>query len=525
MTASQIRPQVPIDIAAVEALPDWRRALAWPLSHEQRYDAVRDQMRSLISFTCELPGELRDIVLLGGQAMAHNVRALTELALALHHADSLGMQVTGARPELAYMRGETEIPGLGKSPPPLQAELGNRWARRIARTASWTPWWRLPGACLFPSAVAVSHNSLLRACARKSEERIWFRHADSWLEQIRARAGNVTPVEGLGDLSVSLAKLLATVEGLDAALQQRLGNLIASLASLALRQAAGDLAALKSYKNIPRQLWSGSGGYYPVRALSLEVLRRGGTVRRFDHGGTTGFAGEKENIAFSELAVSTEYVTATPEVARMSKAMGPERLVESFRKVEISGHEGDPAFRRTATLSRQQTGPRRRVVYVPTALIGFRQLYPPLLPDAVSLDWQLRLAKALAALPVDLVCRPHPEGHYPGDHHPLSRIAPLAGGSFEEVMAGADLFVFDYPLTSSFWECLSVDIPIVFLDMGVEKLTSTAQTLIERRCRVVPVAYDERNLPQTDPEALADAVVGGGETADPSEFRRLLAGE
>ena len=525
MTASQIRPQVPIDIAAVEALPDWRRALAWPLSHKQRYDAVRDQMRSLISFTCETSGDLRDIVLLGGHAMTHNVRALTEVALALHHADSLGMQVTGMRPELAYMRGGRENPELGESPPPLQDIPGNRWARRIARTASWTPWWRLPGACLLPTVVAVTHNSLLRDVARESGERVGFRHADSWLEQIRVRAGKVTPVEGLDDLAVSLAKLLSTVRGLDTALQQRLGDLIASLARRVMGQAARDLAALKSCKNIPQRLWSGSGGYYPVRALSLEVLHRGGTVRRFDHGGANGFTEEKEGVAFAEMAVSTEYVTATHEVGRMSKAVGPEQLVESFRKVRIYGHDGDPAFRRAATLSRRQAGLRRRVVYVPTALIGFRQLYPPLLPDAVSLDWQLRLAETLATLPVDLLCRPHPEGHHPGDCHPLSRIAPLAEGSFEEVMSIADLFIFDYPLTTTFWQCLCTDVPVVFLDMRVDELTSTARTLIERRCRVIPVTYDEHNLPQIDCEALADAVVRRSETADPSEFRRLLAGE
>jgi hypothetical protein len=370
----------------------------------------------------------------------------------------------------------------------------------------------------------VSHNSLLRDAARTSEERVGFRHADSWLEQIRARAGNVTPVEGLDDLAVSLAKLLATVEGLEEVLQQRLGDLIALHAHRVLKQAARDLAALKSCGDLPRQLWSGSGGYYPVRALSLEILRRGGSVRRFDHGGPNGFTEEEEGVAFAEMAVSTEYVTATPEVAQMSKAVGPERLVESFRKVKIYGHKGDPAFRRAATLSRQQTGPRRKVVYVPTALIGFRQLYPPLLPDAVSLDWQLRLAETLAALPVDLACRPHPEGHHPGDCHPLGRVAPLVGGSFEQVMSRADLFIFDYPLTTTFWQCLCTDVPIVFLNMEVDELTPTARALIDRRCRVIPVAYDEHNLPQIDSTALADAVVGAGETADPSEFRRLLAG-
>jgi hypothetical protein len=61
--------------------------------------------------------------------------------------------------------------------------------------------------------------------------------------------------------------------------------------------------------------------------------------------------------------------------------------------------------------------------------------------------------------------------------------------------------------------------------MEVDELTPTACALIERRCRVIPVTYNERNLPQIDSEALADMVVGECGTVDPSEFRRLLAGE
>jgi hypothetical protein len=275
---------------------------------------------------------------------------------------------------------------------------------------------------------------------------------------------------------------------------------------------------------LPDELWAGTGGNYPVRALSLEVLRRGGKVVHFDHGGPNGFIEDFEGMIVSELMVASEFVLTTPDVAQMLSRVGAVELINSLHPVTVSGGPGDPVFRAPKTRRQQQRGLRPKVVYVPTTLVGFRQLHPPMIPDVVSLDWQLRVAEALSEMPVDLVCRVHPEGLHPGDHHPLTDIAPLAGGSFEEVIAGADILVIDCSVTTTFWQCLCSDVPVVYLHMNVGRLTSEAWPMIERRCRVIHVTYDERNLPQFDRKQLSDAVSGGSPLADPTEFRRLLAG-
>ncbi len=526
MTSSQDRPPVPFDLAVIESMPDWRRNLAWPLSHKERRAALKAQMQALIGFICGASDNVRGVLSLAGQFLTHNAKVLADTALALSYAEKHGLRFCGDRPELAYLRGDITTPEQSARSWNLPlVGAGPRWARRIARVASWTPWWRLPGACFFPSAVAASHNSLLRTAAAMSPKAVGFRHADTWLEAARAAAGDVPPGEGLDDLAASLAETLSAVGGLEEPWRGRLRSLIEHHAQQVLPVAERDLTALRGYDGLPGELWAGTGGYYPDRALSLEVLRRGGTVCRFDHGGPTGFTEDKEAIALSEFLVSTEYVVATPEMAKMFAETGAGRLIESSHKVEISGLCGDPTFCAPQRRRHTSSATRRSVVYVPTTLIGFRQLYPPLLPDIILLDWQLRLASIIASLPVELICRPHPEGLHPGDHHPLEEVAPLGGGPFEQVMARADLFIFDYPLSSTFWQCLCTDVPVVLLDMGMDEFTPTARPFIERRCRVVPVTYDEHNLPQVDSEALADAVVGGGKTADPSEFRRLLAGE
>jgi hypothetical protein len=103
-------------------------------------------------------------------------------------------------------------------------------------------------------------------------------------------------------------------------------------------------------------------------------------------------------------------------------------------------------------------------------------------------------------------------------------IAPLTEGSFKEVIVGADVLVIDCSVTTTFWECLCSDVPVVYLNMDVGRLTPEAWPMIERRCQVIHATYDERNLPQLNREQLADAVAGGCPVADSTELRRMLAG-
>ncbi|MDP6486535.1 MAG: hypothetical protein QF751_07050 [Alphaproteobacteria bacterium] len=525
MTTPQVRSPVPFDVAAIEAAPDWRYNLAWPLAHEERCDVLKAQMRALIDFVCAAPHEVRDILSLAAQVLTHNAKVLADTALTLNYAERRGLHFSGDRPELAFLRGDITSPEQSARSwnPPLVG-AGPRWARRIARTASWTPWWRLPGACLFPSAMAASHNSLLRAGAAVSSKSVGFRHADSWLEAARAAAGDVPPTPGLDELAASLADALAAVKGLEELLRGRLQTLIGHHARQAFATADRDLVALRGFAGLPGELWAGTGGSYPVRALSLEVLRRGGKVVHFDHGGPNGFIEDFEGMTVSELMVASEFVLTTPEVAGMFSRVGAVELIDSLRRVTVSGGPGDPVFQGSGGFRRRPYGARPRVVYVPTTLVGFRQLHPPVIPDVVSLDWQMRVAEALSEMPVELSCRVHPEGLHPGDHHPLADIAPLAGGSFDDVIAGADVLVIDCSVTTTFWQCLCSDVPVVYLHMDVGRLTAEAWPIIERRCRVIRTTYDERDLPQFDREQLADAVGGGCSVADPAELRRLLAG-
>jgi hypothetical protein len=166
-----------------------------------------------------------------------------------------------------------------------------------------------------------------------------------------------------------------------------------------------------------------------------------------------------------------------------------------------------------------------RVVYAPTLFLGFRQLVPALPPDAIHLDWQMRVAEFLRGLPVEFVCQAHPEGLLHNRPHPLEAVATTLRGNFGAQLQEADVFVFDYPTTTALWEATCTDARIVYLDMGAGKMTPDVARLFERRATIVPVLHGGDHRMTFDADALRDAVLAQDAPADPTDFRRLLAGD
>ena len=132
----------------------------------------------------------------------------------------------------------------------------------------------------------------------------------------------------------------------------------------------------------------------------------------------------------------------------------------------------------------------------------------------------------LSRLPIELAVRPHPESLLPGARHPVAlEFTPLVDEPFYRTVGKVDGFVFEYPNSTAFWEALCTDRPVVWIDLGTGSLSQETRAVVARRCRIVEARFDDRNRPQIDEVALADAVCGGPFTADPSEMRTLLAGD
>ncbi|MGB8274423.1 MAG: hypothetical protein WCF16_04035 [Alphaproteobacteria bacterium] len=538
VSVSATQRRVPFDLETADRNPGWRDNVAWPVPASEFGPVVLGASRSLIAFLGTLPeGEARAAALLAAPLILSRAGALILAAKCLEGEAATGVHLAGGPSELSYLRGEspaeTAMAPLVEGAPlrPVRAAA----LRRLARMWTWTGPLGLAAAWLAPEACAVGHNDLLVKVARERRVRLGYDHAHLLFRRLRTRSPAARGGFDVAPVARAMVQVVTAKLRVDAPLRARLDSLIEDLAVTLLRRAADDLAALRDWRGAPRALWSANGGYYPARALALEVLRRGGEVTGFAHGGGTGLVDTIEPLALGDLAVATRFVVATPGIAAYVRALGGPAMVAPLRAVEVVGDSGNPLF---AGLGGRASGlasakppaepgmaGRRKVLYVSTALCGFRTLMPPSLPDPVYLDWVMRLAGWLRERPVDLLCQPHPEGLYYRRRHPLSDVAPTNPGTFEEVMSDRDVFVFDWPHSTTFWKALCTDKPIVFIDLGLSGFAPGVADLIARRCRVVRATYDHRNLPQVDWRELEEAVRGAPAAADGAPFRRLLAGE
>lgn len=504
---------VPFDLGASADAPGWRDGLAWPLDVRSLAGPLRRASARLLAASLAQDDEWRDAALLILPSFANRARAILLAACTLDACQASGLRLVGGPPELDALRGDGG--GLGADDElavPGDQVVPSRW-RAWARAASWTPVSRLPRAWLAPDAVAVTHNPLLAATARRAADAIGFVHAARILAE--ARAGAPASVPDATATAAALTDALLGELAIASPYRERAATLIDELARRGLTAAARDLAGLGRLRRLPRRLWSGTGGNHAARAIGLAVRARGGTVTRFAHGGSLGAIDMIEQLATTELAVSDSFVVPSDGVRRM---------IDQTREIGLPGLSLPVtlevgARRHTEPRSRPRAG-RPTVMYVTTAALGLAVHAPPFLPDVVYLDWQLHVAETLGRLPIRLVAKPHPEGLFRGRAHPLAEVVEVWSRPFESVMAEADAFVFDYPCSTTFWAALATDRPVIYLDLGLVPFADLARPHIERRCRIVPVAFDERNLPVV-PAALGEAL-NALVPIDPSPWPRFL---
>ncbi len=520
MTAAR---DIPADLDAALARTDWRKWASWPVTLEETNRIGRAQVGRALEWTDQLDRPLvQDAVLLALPNMLGYARAIMLAALAVDRCIATGQRLVANAPEYAYLRTGEEMPA-GRSElilPPARATLGS--LRRLARTASWSGPRRLARALLRPDAVAVSHNTLLRHAAVHWGKSIGFRHAESFLGAAGSTDSPTFPDE---EFAEDLARVLMDDDVAHEPFGPRAFDLLVAMIRPNLERAFRDLAGLRQAA-LPEKIWSGSGGSYSSRAVGIEVLRRGGRVMRFDHGTPRGFLASPESTNLLELSVSSRFVVATDEAARVCRKEAGELHLSRLRKAEILGGEGDPLFA-VSPLARSgpDGGQRPRVVYAPSALMGFRQVLPAVPSDVIYLDLQLRVAEALRELSVELICQPHPEGLLKGRPHPLENVATTVRGNFEKALASADVMVFDYPATTCLWQAVCSHARVVFLDLGTAVMSREVARLFAGRVRVVKLTVDGRNRPVLDIARLREAVLDPGMTPDPMPFRRLLAGD
>lgn len=515
---------IPFDLAATEGDAGWRERLVWPLPQTARRALIGSIGQSLARELMQMDeGAARDAALVACPGLLLTAATLSCVAALLEAARAGGVEITGGPPELAELAGaaagsETFTPGAYLHPPDIRFSA----LRRLARTASWSTPSRFVRAIIGPDALVLSHNPLLRSYARTHGHAVWYFPADQLMGRVSA-VGVDEQETLLSDLAGHLARCASGAPNLDQAATKRLQDLLYLRFNSLLAEAVPELEKARQVR-LPKAIWTGALSAPKTRALALLTRQDGGEVTLFDHGGGTVTSAASLVKAVRDHSLANRVVLATPRAADAAAAEWRNLPASSQSRTQFIGGAGEPTMRCVSSLKPAQAG-RPRVAYLPTPMLGFRELMVPLLPDPVALDWQLRVGKLLKSMPIQVWARPHPEGAMPGAQHPISRILPLAEGPYGQVIAGTDRFVFEYPHSTAFWEALCTDRPVILIDLGLSDLSETVRGIISRRCRLVTVRYDDRNLPLVDFDFLSEAVCGGADKADPSEIRTLLIGD
>jgi len=500
---------LPIDLTASIGEPAWRDHLEWPLSLSQVQTIATHPLDAYGRLLAFHHNELRDTLLLSGPAILLFARSILEAAATIEALRSSGR-------EFAY---ENDVYSVLLAPAgaPQTRPFASRHhvasvpqhvhARRLARTlhlARKQPA-RLARALLAPDILAISHNSLLISQAANSRAAISFDHAPRILADARSRGGK--PGRG-ADIAAALAspvsEALMAIPEPTLAHRGRVYELIHAFATNALTQAAEDLAVLSSPGAIPGDMpiWSATGGNYSSRAIGLAARAAGRRVRRHDHVGAGSLIEDKRAGDFTEQAVSSEFVVNTAKLLRFT---GLGQRTPGVAAAKIIGGHGDRGFR-LSNHPPPQPSASKRVLYATSVLRGQRQYHSALPPELVYLDWQLRVVEALTTRGYEVIFQPHPESRFPPKHDPFEGLRQTSGYNFEKLTGNADVLLFDYALTTTFWKGLVSAHPVVFLDMGNVRFLPEVESALRERAMVLDITMDARNRPVLDTEALISAI-------------------
>lgn len=496
--------------------------LIWPTHPDTIAATISQMLTGYFETLRTCKPEDRQVLLLGGYLAFVRAISAIETALNLERSKELGVRLYDNSILFRFLNGETKfqaswcgiLPGTANIRRPRFAAL-----RRARANINLSGWPRLSGF-RDTDAIAISTNSLLIASARTATSRVSFEHMGAFLD---AALGDKPPVMGGEEkLAAHLTDRVLSAVSLTSPYTERVASWLHEEASRLISAARWQLDRVSRLEQLPRYLWSGTGGNYASRLIGQAVISSGGRIRRFSHGGlSAALSTEPRPFTLTELSVCSEYVVPTTKL-RDLVASGPATADLPGETVpKILAGPGDPEFK-PVSLGKPRSG-RRTVMYVPTLLRGHHQYLVPDPSDLVNLDWQLRLATIVRDLQVDLICKPHPAGTLGGARHPLEDIANTTYRRFEDVISEADVFLLDIATSYTFWKAISTDRPVVLANINPIRFNPTVRSLLERRCRIVPVHYDSNNLPQVDKEMLSDAICGGNDRADPSELWALFA--
>ena len=541
-----------LDVSRMQFDGNGVKGFAWPLTREEVV-AMRDALLSPLvvaargrTDTHAEVAELLSIVI--GHFVAET------MALYQAHALSRRLGELGYQPIPSVQ--SRLLPALAgrnqPQPAPLIGSLmagpprAERWTwvplsvRRMWRLVRFYEWNGLSLQGLRPidpmrDIVAIQASPLISCHARAVPDIVKYRSLGDWFGPLDKQSERGTTPAAISTTAIDAA--IEAVKAGFAAGNEELPDYLADYLRAWLVKVTGLVrcylnALLQQPEQLPRCLWTGTGGNIWARILRHAIRRIGGRVTGHDHGTGAGLLQSTALTGIIAFESCDVFVTFTESrVSALREGLHKDLLIPSQAPDIISV----PTCKRTglptkyqnllqfSSKSHSRTLKDRRLMYISTLYDGERMHGIPPLPDLVAVDWQARLLDRLSKWGYEILHKPHPEGA----SRPPAGFAKQFGVKmltqpFEQVMSLADVFLFDFPLSTTFGVALISETPMVLIDFGLVDWVPEAYDKLKRRCRIVRGWFDEANRAQVDWNELRVAIEESGDLMDSSFLETYL---
>ncbi len=272
-------------------------------------------------------------------------------------------------------------------------------------------------------------------------------------------------------------------------------------------------------RRLPLRLWTGSCGNLWDRMLRIVVRRHGGHVTGHMHAGGA-YIYRTPELYSNELLACDRFMTYGEERAvLMRRNIQREILFEAVPPEIVGLREQGPPLPAPEPAAGHGRPGKPRVMLVMNIFHGDTSPFTPNMSDQQALDWLGRLSAQLSSWGAELVLKPHPEGPArPPDGLAAAVGASLVNERFEQVMDQADIFLYDFPCSTTLKHAMAAGKPIVLVDFGYFEPDPAGQRALESRCAVVRGWFDDRNRPQIDWPQLRGALEQAWSLAGDTHF-------
>lgn len=514
----------PLDIKAARkyGINKWREGFFWPISYKSFLEVerkIKGALNSLINKNKD--NDMGDLLVINYKIFFEYSNLLNALRV-LKELNQKGLKPLYSNDSVLFkgiiekgvpVRSVLPIPFIPRKTILENAKKQYRLVKGAFKfNGSNTSSWKL----LFSGGPYIAHYPSLNSLAReyialKMAGCVRLKDASGWYDQSFSLQNNEREEEEIRSLvkeMISTIEKIALDYGIELEEIQR-----AYLKKVTLELLLETFICFRSLNSYvsslkPMNLLIGCGGNHFSRMLSLAVLKHGGSVSGFAHGGPLVYKWDK--YSWLELSTVNRFITYTEHSARTMAS-----LLETYpplkeNTLKIEGAETG-MFRNIWQRESKKLLPEKieRVMIVANCFVYDNMLGQGIaFPELMQLDWELRTVNILKKAGYKVIYKNHPDGKLCGltiDF--LDSDVEIIYDRFEDVMEYADAFLFFHTRSTTLGPALCSNKPIIYIDGGWEIWLPEMRELFSKRCTIVSAHFDERNRLIINEEELLNALV------------------